>query len=276
MTLSDWIPVLSTTSVLGFVLWLLRSLIVNRLAKSVQHEFDNKLEKLRTDHRKSEESFRADLQAKTAQIESLRSAAMAALTTRQAAVDKRRIDAVDQLWSAVIALGPAKAVSAWISVLKFDAVAEESARNPRMREMFSALSGQTDLQKIIPVDAAKARPFVSQMAWALFSAYQAIVSLAVAKLLLLKTGVDSGKYLNIDSVTRLVRAALPHHAEYIQQHGDAAFHYLLDELESALLQELQRQLLGVESDKASIKQAADILKEVAQVQEALKPAATTP
>ena len=276
MTLSDWIPVLSTTSVLGFVLWLLRSLIVNRLAKSVQHEFDNKLEKLRTDHRKSEESFRADLQAKTAQIESLRSAAMAALTTRQAAVDKRRIDAVDQLWSAVIALGPAKAVSAWISVLKFDAVAEESARNPRMREMFSALSGQTDLHKIIPVDAAKARPFVSQMAWALFSAYQAIVSLAVAKLLLLKTGVDSGKYLNIDSVTRLVRAALPHHAEYIQQHGDAAFHYLLDELESALLQELQRQLLGVESDKASIKQAADILKEVAQVQEALKPAATTP
>ena len=94
MSFLDWVPAISTTALLGFALWLLRSVISTRLAKSVQHEFDSKLEALRTNFRKNEESFKADLRAKETQIEALRSGAMAGLANRQAALDKRRIEAV--------------------------------------------------------------------------------------------------------------------------------------------------------------------------------------
>ena len=182
MNFLDWVPAISTTALLGFALWLLRSVISTRLAKSVQHEFDSKLEALRTNLHKNEESFKADLRAKETQIEALRSTAMAGLAHRQAALDKRRIEAVDQLWSAVTALASFKGVSALLAVVKFDATAQAAALNPKIREMFSTIGGSFDPQKLQSGDASKARPFVSHIAWALFSAYQAILAHSLLKL----------------------------------------------------------------------------------------------
>jgi hypothetical protein len=123
MDLIDWIPAVSTTSLLAGALWLMRSLIITRLTQSVQHEFNEKLEILRTDLRKNEELFKAELRAKDAQIELLRSGAISGLASRQAALDRRRIEAVDQIWSAVVALAPAKTASAWMAPINFDVAA---------------------------------------------------------------------------------------------------------------------------------------------------------
>lgn len=73
--------------------WLARNLILTRLKATVQHEFDGKLEALRTDLRKSEESFRADLRAKETDIQVLRSGALSGMASRQATLDKRRLQA---------------------------------------------------------------------------------------------------------------------------------------------------------------------------------------
>ena len=39
----DWIPAVSTTTLLAGVLWLARNLIATRLTNSVRHEYDEKL-----------------------------------------------------------------------------------------------------------------------------------------------------------------------------------------------------------------------------------------
>ena len=64
MNLSDWIPAVSTTALFACALWLLRSVISTRLAASVKHEFDEKVETLKAELRKSEESFKAELHSK--------------------------------------------------------------------------------------------------------------------------------------------------------------------------------------------------------------------
>lgn len=213
--MSEWIPAISTTALFGLALWLFRAVITTRLAKSVQHEFDNKLETIRADFRKSEELLCADLRSKEAQIAVIRGGAIAGLTSRQAALDKRRLEAVDQLWAAVTALAPLKVASIWMGTLKFDVAAREAAKNPRMREAFGVLAAPFDLTKIQMNDAAKARPFVSQIAWALFSAYQAIILFAVAQINILKIGLDKPELLTPESVTNLVKVALPHYTDYI-------------------------------------------------------------
>lgn len=111
--------------------------------------------------------------------------------------------------------------------------------------MFKCLSGGT---------------LVSQLAWALFTAYQTIVAVAAIRLESLKAGLNTD-FVDKDAVTKLITAALPHHAEYIAKNDVRVCHYLLDELESRLLEELQKLLSGVESDKESIEQAAAIIKE---------------
>jgi hypothetical protein len=274
MNFLDWIPAISTSSLLAFALWLMRSVISTRLTKSVQHEFDTKLEILRAELRKNEESFKSELRAKDAQIELLRSGAMSGLASRQAALDKRRIEAVDQLWSAVIELAPAKSASATMSVIIFEEAAKEAAKNPKFRQMFETLGGNLDFKQFQGTSALKVRPFVSDMSWAIFSAYQAILLFAVSQIQMLKTGLDAPKILNIDAVSKLVQTAMPHYTEYLSKYGSAGFHYLLDELESRLLKELQNILKGEESDKASIEEAAVILKESERLMETISSAAS--
>ncbi len=264
----DWIPALSTTSLLAIALWLFRNIISTRLTNAVRHEYDKKIENLRTTLRESEESFKAELRAKESQIDALRSGALSGIVNRQAAFYERQIVAVEQLWGAVISLGPAKAVSIWMAQIKFDVAAKEAAKNPRFREMFNMLGGGVDLKSFQTREAFKTRPFISPLSWALYSAYEAIVFHAVLKLHMLKSGLDMGDVLNFDEVTKLVKVALPHHTEYIEKYGHSAFHYLLDELESSLLLELGNILKGVQSDKESIERAALILKESERLMEA--------
>mgnify|MGYP007037817717 CR=1 FL=1 len=66
--------------------WLGRHLITTRLKASVQHEFDEKLEAIRTEFRKSEESFKSDLRAKENQIAALQGGALSGMVSRQAAL----------------------------------------------------------------------------------------------------------------------------------------------------------------------------------------------
>jgi hypothetical protein len=168
MSLVDWVPALSTTALLAIVLYLSRAVIMMRLKNSVQHEFDRKLEMLRTDLHNSEESFRADLRSKENQIAALHSGAMSGLMSRQAALAKRRLQAVDQLWLALTSLAPQRATAETVALFKFEAAAEEAAKNPRLREMFKSIGAPFEQQKMTGNEAAKARPFVSPLAWAFF------------------------------------------------------------------------------------------------------------
>jgi len=261
MSIIDWIPAISTSVLLGFVLWLLRSVISTRLKSSVQHEFNEKLEKLRTTLRNSEQSFKADLKSKENEIGILRNGAIAKLSSRSEVLDRRRIDAVEQLWAAVMALAPAKAVSATMAVIKFDAAVKVAVDNPKAREMFAKIGGKFNKQKMYTNDADKVRPFVTDIAWAMFSAYRSIVAAAVIRFELLKTGLDIPKIVDTAAIDKLITAALPHQAEYVKKFGADAYYYLLDELESRLLEELRKMLQGAESDKETVEQAAKIIKE---------------
>ena len=139
MTLIEWLPSITSTAILGIVLWLCRNLIATRLTKSVQHEFNTKLESLRSELRDKEELLKADLRSKEAEISVLRGGAITAMASRQVALDKRLLEAIDQLWSAVTALGPAKTISSMMSVVNFDIAAEEAVHNVKLREMFTTM-----------------------------------------------------------------------------------------------------------------------------------------
>ena len=190
MELSDWIASVSTTGLFAAALWLMRNLLATRLNASVQHEFNRDLEKMRTDLRNSEELFKSDLRARDAQLELLRTGMLSGIANRQAALDKRRIEAVEQLWSAVVELTTAKFVSAMLSNINYEAALKESSMNSELRKMFDSFPSGLDPKTVECAQAYKARPFVSEIAWAIFFAYQAILNLAVMKMQMLKIGLN--------------------------------------------------------------------------------------
>ena len=83
---------------------------------------------------------------------------------------------------------------------------------------------------------------------------------AVLKQQIIMLGIDTKDIVDKHSIAELVKIALPHHASYIDKSGDAGYHYLLEELEEKLLGEMQKMLLGVQADRTSLEQAAEILR----------------
>ena len=277
MILIYWLlSTVSTATFLGLAAFLARNLILTRLKASVEHEFNAKLEALRTDLRKSEESFKADLRVKETQIEVLRSGALSGLASRQVALDKRRLEAIDQLWAGIERLVPLKMAAMSMANIKFDTSLKRASEDPKVRDIFAKFPWNVDLNTFPKLDVHKSHPFVSELAWALFSAYQAIVGYATTQLLMLKHGANIPDLLNTEHVSKLAKSALPQYTDYIEKFGPSGYYNMLEPLEVELLKELRRMMRGEESDKASVEQAARIMEEVAIIDEAIsKRSATT-
>jgi hypothetical protein len=249
-----------TTALVGAVGWLFRELIQNRLRATVEHEFNAKLAALQSELRNSEEMLKAELRAKEAQIQSLQGSALSAMTGHRMALDKRRLEAIDQLWAAMNDLARARGIATSMSIIKTDAVSQRIANDPKLQEFFKAF-GEVDPKEILKEDGWKARPYVTGLAWAYFSAFRSIVALSSARLYLFQMGLGDD-FTNSMAVVSIVKAALPHQVQYIEKHGVAALPLLLDELETSLLDEFARMQSGEESDQQSVKRTADILAAV--------------
>lgn len=258
-----WLAILgssaATTGLLAVLAWLCREWIVTRLTSAVQHGYDAKLEAMRSELRRSEEVFRLDLSSKEAAIVALRSSAMTALTSRRAAFDKRQLEAIDQLWDGVNRLAKGEGACMMIGLLKYDACAQEAAKSQKFRDFLKSLPGDMSMLEI--GEAMKARPHISEMAWALFSAYMSVIGVHLTKLQILRTGLESPPDL-VDSerVVQLVKVALPHRTDYLSKYGDSSLHLLLSELRESLLTEIRRMIDGKETDEATVQRAAAITK----------------
>jgi hypothetical protein len=240
--------------------WLSREVISTRLKASVEHEFNAKFFAIQSDQRAKEEAYKAELRQKETVIQALQGGALSALATRQAANDKRRLEAIDHLWSEFHALSPALAVAQSTSFLKYNACMEESSKSQKFRTMF-IVHGEAGQNAIKESAGWAARPHVTKLAWAYFVAYRAVVGFYVARLTQLQLGLDKD-YTNHAAVKKVVSEALPHQASNLEQFGVECLSMFLPELESKLLDEFTRMLAGREGDLASVEHAAAILRAV--------------
>lgn len=147
-----------------------------------------------------------------------------------------------------------------MSEVKVDALGEMVQRDEKVRQFVEMLGVGFDPSKMDHTSAAKARPFITPMVWALYSAMQAVANHAVIQWLALKNGVNPIGLIDEDRIKKLIKVALPYYSNFIDEQGSAAFYHTFDAIEAQLLVEIQNMVNGVENDKASIDRAAEILQ----------------
>jgi len=85
------------------------------------------------------------------------------------------------------------------------------------------------------------------------------------QLKVLQIGVDKpDELLDSSSLKNILKATLPHHTKWIDEHEPQSYYYLLDEVERYLLIELRKLLEGKEGDQAATEKArliTDALRE---------------
>lgn len=256
----------STALLFTAAIWLLKNLIVTRLTRSVESEFSKILESYRSELRVSEEKFKYELGAKERELAALRSGAISALASRQASLDARRLQAADDVWNCVVGLSPLRFVSSIMSRIKFEEAAEAAVHDPKVRLLVSFLDKHFDAKNLEgQLPASRARPFVSPMLWASFSAYSTILYQALMRANAIKGGIGARDFMDNEKVSKLLKSVLPHYAKLIDDHGAAAYHHLLEDLEGQIIKEIHLSISGVEADAESIKRAADVLRQANEI-----------
>jgi hypothetical protein len=255
----EWLPtIISALMVIGIFVG--RNWLKAKIERSVQHTFDARLENLRADLRGTEERLKSELRMKETEISVLRDGALSGRALRQAPVDRRRLEAVERIWTRVsTGMAAYKTVASFMAVINFEAAAKRTPNQAGARKLFELLLAH------IPEDEAKTNNvnaeqlFLSPLAWAYFSAYQMILYVAYARAKVLAAGIDDPTgLLDLKSLREILKATLPHHSDYIDKQPVGAYHYLLEELEGSILKELQLILEGRETDQAEITHALAI------------------
>lgn len=235
-----------------------RHWLVERVRRSVQHTFDEKLEHLKSELRQGEAQVKAAIDAKESEIAALRSQVLSASARRSEILDRRRLDAVDKTWAAVGALAPYRVVSEMFLRINLKEV-EASPRSPNMGAFFARIASIAPADVPKEVSAHAEQLYLSPLAWAYFNAYQTVLIVQFGMVKGLEFGLqDVRKFVRLDRLKDILTLALPADASFIKDCEPTDFAILLGDLEKALLAELQSSLEGREADAAEIDRASKI------------------
>jgi hypothetical protein len=254
----DWIPAISSTSALAILIYLSRNLIITRLTNAVKHEYDSKLEVLK-----------ADLSKKEKEIEGLRQVGLSGLQQRQTVLFNKQVEAVELLWAATCKLDFGKPLSEMMLRVKGEEVSKTISQDADLQQFFKSISMHTDMGKMTSVDPQPARPFISKLVWAYYSAYSSIICHYVLQAKLFENGLCDS-LLDVEKITKMVSVALPHQVEFIEKFGVGAFGHLLDELQNKILIELDSILSGKALDSSGLEKANKIQKLAQELSETNK------
>lgn len=251
---------------LPVVIYVLKTWITKTVESSVQLRSDTRLENLRGEIRASEERMRSDLRSKESQIDGIRTSVLSSRGDRILYIQKRRLEAVDNIWISVTKLSRLKLPAMMLSMMKIEAMTNAAGKNNQLRSFLESIAGDDILAKLGDAAADRERPFLSELSWALYSAYSSIIGYGIGQVKLMSIGIDKvSEAFDTDKVRGVLKSALPDRAEFIDQHGLAAAFHLLDELENKLLKQLKSDLDAPTSDNENVAKSAEIMKQVSDL-----------
>ena len=237
------------------------------LKRRAEIGFDIQIEKLRGEIGNSEARLRASLDAKQKELDSLRDAAFNNVNSRAVALENRRLQAAEAIWTTVVELMSLRAAAETAGSLKLSKVAERVNSDPKMRQFMDTVTQSLAIDKLPGTEAVKHRPFVTESVWSSYAAYSSVLHLGAVRLKMAQLGIaDADEMLRTEVSNKIISTALPHQADFIQTQGPSGYHLLIEELEELVLHEIKNMLEGKEADAATVKRNSDLLKAVNEAQ----------
>ncbi|EJM20668.1 hypothetical protein PMI21_01014 [Pseudomonas sp. GM18] len=247
--------------------WLFRTWIGERFKAGVKHEYDERLERLKTELKAQSDSDLAIAKAEIdRQAEKLKVAAMSFSEVQKATIS-RKIQAIDEMWAAV------RAGRAHVPGVLYmcDVLTDEELASIRTDSKFEAFRSQ--IAKIDPLvvtplvfgEAEQTRPHVGEYVWALYATYHGIVVRCIFTL----AGKEDARWYRDEVTLRLIMSAFGHAAlQRFKALPYRHFDWLRLEFERELFSSFDKLLTGTSFSEAAMKQAQDMEKQLAAAQQA--------
>lgn len=263
-----------SVALVGMLAWLVRTVIYERLKAGVQHEFNEKLEAVKAEAKErdtrlsaelktQETRLQAELRGRDQQLQLLQGGVLSAMASRQAALDAKRLEAIDLLWASFHDLAPLRVAAQFMQSIRYDAALAQSADDPKTRGFFADMSKIAGLTPEVMKARAehspwKAQLYVSPDAWKLFETYRGVLHLILLRLKQLEVGIGKD-FTKIEEVVKEVKAALPHQAQLLDKHGPDFLAFLVEELGEAFRRELTSNLNNTPRNAQALQDAGTLM-----------------
>jgi hypothetical protein len=237
------------TAFIGIAAYFARRFILDWISVSLKFDFESQLE-----------GIKSELREKEVQISALRSGALWRVDAIQAGIVSKRMKAADDLWATVVEWGKFTHLVSMMGVLDFDKASQSVGSEPKLSRMFNDIAPNV-LEEVKKMGnlADKSRLHLSDISWALFSAYKSVFLSAIGKAHLLASGLDGRGLLNPDGINDVLLAAIPEQRDLIAN-GPSSHVQLLEELRRRILEELRKSIEGAHEDAETIARAASIIR----------------
>ncbi|MFF5867607.1 hypothetical protein [Pseudomonas sp. NPDC012596] len=253
-----------TTVLLAALGWLLRTWIGERLKASIKHDYDERLERLKSELKVQNDLDLAALKSEVdRQAEKLKIAALSFSDVQKATIP-RKIEAVDDLWAAVMqARGHMPGEFYVCDVLTDDELSDMRKTGPlndiRLRLLkIDAMA----LSPLIFGDAEKVRPHVGEYIWALFATFHGLLS----RILFLISGKNEDRRWYRDkNVQRLIASAFGQDRLDVFLHLKVSrYDWLRREFDGRLFASFEHLLNGKAFSEAALRQAQEMESQLAR------------
>lgn len=253
-----------TTVLLAALGWLLRTWIGERFKASIKHEYDDRLERLKSELKAQSDLDLAALKSEVdRQAEKLKIAALSFSDVQKATIP-RKIEAVDNLWAAVRQARNYIPGEFYIcDVLTDDELSDMRKTGPlneiRLRLLRIDALG---LSPLLFGDAEKVRPHVGEYIWALFATYHGLLS----RILFLISGKNEDRrWYRDENVQRLIASAFGQDRldEFLRLKL-SRYDWLRREFDGRLFVSFERLLNGKAFSEAALRQAQEMESQLAR------------
>jgi len=243
---------IGSASLIGVAAWLGRTWLKERLTASVRLETEKKLARLKS-----------DLESANQRIRDIASVGATANSQVESALMEHRIAAVKKVWESVQDWQQVSVATMMVSALP-DEWIKKNASDPGTKSTFERiLKGINHLDFMKKQNETElVRPFLSEPAWALYSAYHSFLSSRLMKACLLTLdGIDHAEMLSRFNERDLVKESAPEDILALYDESPyAGTDPYLRFLRERMLSEFREFLSGQRAGKQAVQDAAQILR----------------
>lgn len=243
---------IATATLVTLAIWLFRTWFIERLKADIKLDNDSKLEEVRSELKKANNN-----------LTHISGAGDKAYSQVQASLLPTKIKAVEIIWNSVLAWDEMATASMFVSVLDLDWVRKYGSDPSTKKTFEDVLKAPNHLEFLRQrKDVENMRPFVSERAWALYSAYHSFYISRITKASVLTIPLISHvEIFERANERNLIEKSAP---QYILDLYDSNFldgtNEYLRYLKEEIITELKLEMSGERDSNRAAINAAEILK----------------
>lgn len=267
------LSIISSATVSGLLaavlIWLSRNWLSERLKKSIEHEYAQKLAAHKAVLKAESDVALERLRASIAQNQAMQSVATSTFTAINIASHERRIKAIEAFWTSIVNIR--NGTPGVLTILDIIIPDEYPTllTNPNSRASIDELSMENIISRMhdVSAEADIIRPFIGEYLYALFFAYRALIS-RISYIVM--EGRDKGHISTwfADKGIRQLIATVMNNEE-IEKFDNIAISkisYMRDLIEQKMLRHISKIITGESDSELSLEQARKIAEAASKLE----------